>query len=184
MPLDGPRLLTDRLLLRPADASDLAPWTAAMQDAEVCRFIGGVQAPSLAWRSLMTMIGAWHAQGFAMFSVIKRDSGRWIGRCGPWCPPDWPGTEVGYTFVRDAWGHGYATEAATAAIDWAVDVLGWTDIVQTIDPDNLPSQRVALRLGATYRGPGRLPAPHDTAAVGLWGQTSAQWRARRAATAA
>lgn len=179
MSLDGLQLQTPRLLLRPPQLVDLEGWTAVMQDAEACRFIGGTQAPSLAWRSFMTMIGAWHAQGFAMFSVIERDSGRWIGRCGPWCPPGWPGTEVGYTFARETWGRGYATEAATAATDWAVENLGWTDIIQTIDPDNIGSQRVAAKLGATLRGPGRLPAPHDLAPVEIWGQTSEQWRARR-----
>ena len=39
------------------------------------RFIGGTQAPSMAWRTFMTMLGAWHGQGFAMFSVLERDRG-------------------------------------------------------------------------------------------------------------
>ena len=125
------------------------------------------------------MFGAWRADGFAMFSVLERDTGRWVGRCGPWTPPLWPGTEVGYSFVRDSWGRGYATEAAAAAMDWAVDTLGWTDIIQTISPDNIGSRKVAAKLGAVNRGPGRLPAPHDGIPVDVWGQSAAQWRARR-----
>jgi RimJ/RimL family protein N-acetyltransferase len=175
------RLETDRLILRPTLSEDLPAWTAMMQDPETCRFIGGVQPPSLAWRGFMAMFGAWRATGFGMFSVLERDSGRWIGRCGPWSPPEWPGTEVGYSFAREVWGRGYATEAAAAATDWAVEVLGWDDIIQTIDPANVPSQKVAIRLGATKRGPGRLPAPHQDAAVEIWGQSAAQWRARRGA---
>ena len=176
------RLETPRLVLRPTRLEDLEAWTAMFQDDETCRYIGGVQPPSLAWRSFMTMFGAWRAQGFAMFSVIERASGRWIGRCGPWCPPGWPGTEVGYSFAREAWGRGYATEAAIAATDWAVHALEWTDIIQTIDPANLPSQRLAARLGATRRGPGRLPAPHENAPVEIWGQSREQWLARRRAS--
>ena len=176
------QLETPRLRLRPTRLEDLEAWTAMFQDAETCRYIGGVQPPSRAWRSFMTMFGAWRAQGFAMFSVIERETGRWIGRCGPWYPPGWPGTEVGYSLAREAWGQGFATEAASAATDWAVHALGWTDIIQTIDPANLPSQRLAARLGATLRGPGRLPAPHENAPVEIWGQSREQWLARRRAS--
>jgi RimJ/RimL family protein N-acetyltransferase len=179
MNLDGLLLETPRLLLRPTALADLEAWTAMFQDEETCRYIGGVQPPSLAWRSFMTMFGAWRADGFAMFSVLERDTGRWVGRCGPWCPPLWPGTEVGYSFVRASWGRGYATEAAAAATDWAVDVLGWNDIIQTIDPANAGSLGVARKLGATRRGRGRLPAPHDQFNVEIWGQSADQWRAHR-----
>lgn len=47
------------------------------------RFIGGVMPRSVCWRQLITMIGAWHAHGFAMLSVIEKETGRWIGRLGP-----------------------------------------------------------------------------------------------------
>jgi RimJ/RimL family protein N-acetyltransferase len=184
MDLDGLRLETPRLLLRPLQPGDLTPWTQMLQDPETCRFIGGVQPPSLAWRTFMTMFGAWRAEGFAMFSVLERDSGRWVGRCGPWSPLGWPGTEVGYSFLRDTWGRGYATEAATAAIDWSLETLGWTDVIQTIEPDNIGSRRVAEKLGATLRGPGRLPPPHEQAKVEIWGQSREQWLARRAPSVA
>ena len=85
--VEGLRLETPRLLLRPTQPADLDAWTAMFQDEETCRYIGGTQPPSLAWRSFMTMVGAWRADGFAMFSVLERDTGRWVGRCGPWTPP-------------------------------------------------------------------------------------------------
>ena len=64
-------------------------------------------------------------------------------------------------------------------MDWAVDHLGWTDIIQTIAPDNFASQSVAKRLGATLRGPGQLPAPYENHPVEIWGQSAAQWRVNR-----
>lgn len=175
----GPTLCTARLLLRPPQPEDFEPWAAMMQDPEVARFIGGVQPPSMVWRGLMAMIGAWVATGVSMFSVVERSSGRWIGRIGPWQPHGWPGAEVGWSLARDAWGQGYATEAAVAAMDYAVDVLGWQDVIHTIDPSNVASQNVARRLGSRLRGPGRLPEPHHEAAVELWGQSAAQWRQAR-----
>ena len=64
-------------------------------------------------------------------------------------------------------------------MDWAFDHLGWTDIIHTIAPDNIASQRVAQRLGAVNRGPGKLPPPVDAYPVEIWGQSRADWRARR-----
>jgi RimJ/RimL family protein N-acetyltransferase len=86
--------------------------------------------------------------------------------------------------LRDAWGNGYATEGAIAAIDWAFDTLGWTEVIHTIAPDNIASQAVARRLGSTLRGPGRLPPPLEQATIEIWGQTREQWFARRAQRAA
>ncbi len=166
------------MILRPPEPQDFEPWVALHTDAEVARFIGGVQPRPIVWRAFRTMIGAWLVDGFAMFSVIEKSSGDWIGRLGPWCPAEWPGDEVGWGLARSAWGKGYATEGAARATDWVFDHLGWTEVIHTIDPQNLASQGVARRLGSTNRGPGRLPAPYEDSQVDIWGQTREQWRAR------
>lgn len=176
--MDGPRIETARLVLRPPQPDDFEAWAACMADAETMRYLGGAQPRSLAWRSFCTMIGVWHVQGFAMFSVIEKASGRWLGRLGPWQPEGWPGTEVGWTLVREAWGQGYATEGATAAIDWAFAHLGWTEVIHCIDPGNRASQQVAQRLGSTLRGPGVLPAPLEAFPTEIWGQLRADWMRR------
>ncbi|MGH8499455.1 MAG: GNAT family N-acetyltransferase, partial [Methylococcales bacterium] len=87
---------TQRLILRPPTLDDLQEWIRFASHEETMRHLGGVQSASMAWRSLMTMIGSWNAHGYAMFSVIEKSSGKWIGRIGPWQPLDWPGTEVGW----------------------------------------------------------------------------------------
>jgi RimJ/RimL family protein N-acetyltransferase len=173
-----PLLETERLLLRPTRREDFERWAEFMADPDATRFIGGMQPRPLAWRAMMTMAGAWALTGVSMFSVLEKSSGRWIGRLGPWQPEGWPGTEVGWSLHPDAWGRGYAREGAAAAIDYAFDVLGWSEVIHCIDPDNLPSQRVAQALGSSRRGPGKLPPPHHTAPCEIWGQTRAQWRAR------
>lgn len=178
MTLDTLQLETARLILRVPRAEDLDPLAEMMADEETARFIGGATPRSVTWRALMTMIGAWHAQGFAMFSVCEKSTGRWVGRLGPWMPEGWPGPEVGWTIVRDRWGRGYATEGATAATDWAFDHLGWTRVIHSIDPANIASQAVARKLGSRNLGPGSLPAPFLDATVDIWGQSREQWRAR------
>ena len=150
---------TERLLLRPTNAEDLDGWAELMADPEASRFIGGPVPRAAAWRGLMTMAGAWSLQGFAMFSMIEKASGRWIGRTGPWQPEGWPGTEVGWGVIASAQGQGFAYEAAVATIDWAFDNLGWNDVIHCIDPANTPSQRLAERLGSANRGSGKLPPP-------------------------
>lgn len=180
--MTGPVIETDRLILRPTAMEDFDRWAEMMADEEAARFIGGVQTRPMAWRGFMTMAGAWTMTGVAMFSLIDKSSGRWMGRIGPWMPEGWPGTEVGWGLHPDAQGKGYGLEAATAAIDYAFDVLGWDDVIHCIDPDNTPSQRLAERLGSRNLGPTRMPAPYDTVACDKWGQSKADWLARRGAT--
>ena len=169
---------TERLILRPIEAQDFPRWAEFMADAESTRFLGGPTPPSTAWRGMMSVAGAWHLTGVGMLSVIEKSSGLWVGRLGPWRPEGWPGTEVGWGLHRDAWGKGFAAEGATAALDYAFDVLDWDEVIHCIAPDNRPSERVAERLGSTNRGPGRMPAPYEDIAVNIWGQTREQWRGR------
>lgn len=173
-------LETRHLILRPPKIEDFEAYAANMADAEAARFIGGQQPRALAWRGFLQLAGAWHIQGFSMFSVIEKVSGQWIGRIGPWYPASWPGTEVGWGLVRSAWRKGYALEACTAAIDWTFDNLDWREVVHSIHPDNAPSQALAARLGSTCRGPCTMPPPYENEPCQLWGQSRETWMARRA----
>jgi RimJ/RimL family protein N-acetyltransferase len=177
--LDGLQIETPRLILRVPRLDDLEAWAAMMADEEVAKFIGGVAPREVTWRALMTMIGAWHATGIGMFSVIEKSSGKWVGRLGPWQPLGWPGTEVGWAIRRECWGQGYAPEGAAAATDWAFDNLGWTNVIHSIDPGNTASQAVARKLGSRNLGPGRLPPPFHEASIDIWGQSREEWRSRR-----
>jgi RimJ/RimL family protein N-acetyltransferase len=175
----GPTLVTPRLILRPTDAEDFERWAEFMADPVSARFLGGVQPRSTAWRGFATMAGSWVVRGYGMFSLLERATGRWVGRIGPWQPDGWPGTEVGWGLHPDSTGKGYAVEAATAAIDWAFDHLGWTEVVHAIAPENLPSAQVAQRLGSRILRRSRLPPPLENYEVDVWGQSREEWRARR-----
>lgn len=176
--MTGPVLETERLTLRPIALADFPRWAEMMADPEAAKFLGGPQPAAVAWRGFMTMAGAWSLTGVSMFSVIERESGLWLGRIGPWQPHGWPGTEVGWGLHPDAQGKGYGVEAATAAIDYAFDVLGWTEVIHCIDPDNTPSQRLAERIGSRNQGFTRLPPPFHELTIERWGQSREDWRAR------
>lgn len=177
--MTGPVLHTERLILRPIALEDFPRWAEMMADPEAARYLGGAQPAATAWRGFMTMAGAWSLTGISMFSLEDRETGLWLGRIGPWRPHGWPGNEVGWGLHPEAQGKGYGVEAATAALDYAFDVLDWPDVIHCIDPDNTPSQRLAERVGSRNLGPTRMPPPFDHLAVDAWGQTREEWRARR-----
>ena len=183
MKFEGPVLETERLILRVPRLSDFEAYAAMGQDEENMRFIGGAAPRSVAWRKFLQMPGAWVLQGFAMFAIEEKASGRWLGQLGPWQPEGWPGTSLGWAFAREAQGRGFATEAGEAAIDWAFENLGWSEVIHSIHPDNTPSQELARRLGSSLRGPGKLPEPLQDEPIEIWAQTRGQWRARKRAGA-
>lgn len=172
---------TPRLILKVPSLKEFEPWCGFMADEEAAQYIGKAQPASVVWRNICSLAGSWHLEGFAMFSVFEKSTGRWVGRVGPWRPHQWPGAEVGWGVIREVWGKGYALEAAVASMDFAVDMLGWDDIIHSINPTNIASQKLAMRLGSINRGPGKMPPPYENEPIDLWGQSGDEWRARRGA---
>jgi len=176
--INGPILVTDRLILRPPAAEDFQAFADFSVDEESTRFIGGVMEPATAWRAWCSYAGSWHINGFGLFSYIKRDTGEWVGRGGPWEPHDWPGKEVSYAVAPAFAGQGLALEANLAIVGYAFEMLKWNEVIHTIDPENHASIKLAQRLGASNWGPTRLPAPFGHFKVDKWGQTKEEWMAK------
>jgi RimJ/RimL family protein N-acetyltransferase len=170
------KLETPRLLLRPPLLEDFDAWARFLEDETATRFIGGRQVRATAWRTFMGMCGCWHMTGVAMFSVIEKSSGQWVGRLGPWNPEGWPQAEVGWGIAREHWGKGYASEGAAAAMDYAFDVLGWDEVIHCIHVDNLASQGVAKKLGSRKLRRVTMPFPFEHEPIDAWGQTRSQWK--------
>lgn len=82
-------------------------------------------------------------------------------------------------FHPDAQGQGYATEACSAAIDWAFGALGWSEVIHSIGIDNRASQRVAEKLGSTIQRRIDNEAPFEGYVVDVWGQRREHWLARK-----
>jgi hypothetical protein len=117
-------VVTERLLLRAFGEDDLDAYAAMLADEEVVRFVGGLQSREDAWRNMALLLGHWTLRGYGWWAVCDRSTGALLGRCGLWFPEGWPELEVGWAFARSAWGNGYATEAAAAAIAWGAAELG------------------------------------------------------------
>jgi len=173
------RIETPRLILRPLELDDFDAWAEFDADEQATRFLGGVKPRAVSWRSFMCFAGSWALQGFGPFSVIEKSSDRWICRIGPLYPEGWPGTEIGWSLARHAWGHGYAFEAAAAATDWAFTNLGWKEIIHCIDDDNVASQVLARKLGSRKLRRERMPPPYEEHVVDIWGQSREDWMASR-----
>jgi RimJ/RimL family protein N-acetyltransferase len=154
-------LETERLVLRapvPKDAEPLAPMYA---DPEVMRYLGDGRTLTReeTERSVLRMIEGWKADGFGLFTTVRKEDGRVIGRVGLilWNPETWQTTrmsaegpkelEVGYTIGRPYWGNGYATEAAAASRDFALADLGAQRLIALIIHGNEASENVARKLG-------------------------------------
>lgn len=92
-----------RRILLPTRAESFEDWAALMVEEGNSRHIGGLQSRTIGWRALLCMAGAWMGEGFGMFSVIEKISGRSRGLTGPWQFEGWPGTEITRSLVHAAW---------------------------------------------------------------------------------
>jgi RimJ/RimL family protein N-acetyltransferase len=145
-----PQITTDRLLLRGIGPDDFERYAEMMADARVAHHLmdGRPLTRSEAWRQLSMFAGHWVLRGYGVWAVEERSSGDFLGRIGCLNPEGFPAFEIAYTLGPWAWGKGYAREGAAAALRYAREVLGRTDIASIIRPANTASIRVATSLGA------------------------------------
>lgn len=149
IPLVEPR--TERLWLRQWRDDDWAPFAALNADPEVMRHFPSTldehESNAFAYRNAALL----EVHGYGLWAVEQAASGEFLGMVGL-NQPLWdarfnPCTEVGWRFARSAWGHGYATEAARAALAVAFGPLGLDEVVSFTTVANTRSRAVMERLG-------------------------------------
>ena len=143
-------LQTERLSLAPRILADLPANLEMDLDAEVTRYVGGpVEDPAAHEAYLKSRITAVCPPGLGCWSLReKREAAPFLG----WvvlAPHELvPGEiEIGWRLRREAWGRGFATEAARRLLDYGLEELGLAEIVADIHPGNLASIRVAEKIG-------------------------------------
>ncbi len=142
---------TDRLILRPWRDDDVAPWAAMNADPAVRQFWPDLLTPSRAAEQVDAIAGDLERRGWGWWAVEVAATGRFAGMAGldPIDDAPFDGVETGWRLARDAWGHGYATEAARAAVAYGFDQLGLSDIYAIAVAGNERSFAVMRRLGMT-----------------------------------
>ncbi len=150
-------LRTERLLLRQWRESDRGPWAAMNADSEVREHFPGLLTRAESDESVDRFAAGITERGWGLWALEVIETGEFIGFTGihPWSsgPDAETEVEVGWRLARPAWGHGYATEAARAAMAHGFDVLGLDEIISVTAVGNTRSRAVMERLGMT-RDPG------------------------------
>ncbi len=159
-------LATDRLRLRTWEDRDRAALAAMHAHPEVMADYGGVLDRAASDAKLDRYAAAFARNGFGRW-LVETPGGDFLGYTGVMPGPDWhplgPHVEIGWRLVRTAWGHGYATEAAKAALADAFGRAGLTEILSYTAPDNLRSQAVMRRLELERDASRDFTAQYDTA---------------------
>jgi ribosomal-protein-alanine N-acetyltransferase len=142
---DVPELRTERLLLRAWLPDDRVPFAALNADPEVMEHFPGPMSRSASNALLVKVRAHFAAHGYGLWAVEAPEG--FVGFTGlQWS--DWSGTrelEIGWRLARSAWGKGYATEAATAALAYGLGVV--PRVVSFTALSNVRSQAVMKRIG-------------------------------------
>jgi RimJ/RimL family protein N-acetyltransferase len=148
---------TRRLRLRNWSEEDIEPFIRHLNLEPVMRWLGGVRTREQQEGSVRDRFMAWQQiLGFTFWVVERKEDGELLGFCGLKMADD-PGSpvegeyEIGWRLREDAWGQGYAKEAASASLDFAFDRLGVERVVALTVEGNAPSWGLMLRLGMTRR---------------------------------
>jgi RimJ/RimL family protein N-acetyltransferase len=141
---------TPRLLLRHWREEDREPWAELGADPEVMRHF-----PAMLTReqsdAFVDRVGAQlEERGWGLWAVEELSTGRFLGFTGLNVPHFMPGVEIGWRLRRDAWGSGFATEAARGVLAVAFDDLELAELVSFTAVRNERSRAVMRRIGMSH----------------------------------
>ena len=149
----GDVLTTERLILREVRASDREAWIRLTGDADVWRYIAPEPLDAgQAWEKLLVKAGTYALTGLGNWAVCEKASGAVLGEFGFFDAfRGVEGTEgmieAGWSFFKQAWGKGYATEAGLAAHGWFEGAFPGVSTFAIINAQNSGSLRVAEKCG-------------------------------------
>ncbi len=147
---------TERLRLRNWNKGDLEPWLA-LNTEPVMRWLGGVRSREASLATITDRLMPWQeSRGFTFWAVERKADCQLLGFCGLKIADDAGSPvegeiEIGWRLREDAWGQGFAKEAAIASLDHAFRLLGAEQVVALTVEGNAASWGLMERLGMTRR---------------------------------
>lgn len=143
---DDAVLTTERLVMRPLSRAHLADLVALYADPEVGRFLKPLDEAGHV-RRIEEATHMWATRGHGRAAIHEKETGRFLGRSGLQYWPEHDEVEVTWALRREAWGRGFATEAARGWIRWGWEHLDVPYLTANIAPENTASRSVADRVG-------------------------------------
>jgi len=139
-----------RVTVRDWRQSDRAVFADMHADPEVMHDYGGILNRNESNEKFDRYVATFERSGFCRWA-IEHLNGEFLGYAGLMpvgsCHPLGAHVDIGWRLTRNAWGYGYATEAASAALGDGLERLGVSEVIGYTAPENLRSQAVMIRLG-------------------------------------
>ena len=152
----APTIETERLTLRAHQLSDFPDIVGMWADPKVVRHISGKPStPEESWSRMLRYCGHWQLMGYGFWAIQNKANSEYIGETGianfrrALTPSQGDRPEAGWVLKSAEHGKGYATEAATAIIDWADEHLDYPGTFCILDPAHTASLNVASKIGFT-----------------------------------
>jgi RimJ/RimL family protein N-acetyltransferase len=144
---------TERLLLRPFTVDDAEAYWPLVSHPEVLRYTG--ETPFISVEQVRQMlqdrpIRDYAVYGYGRMACIEKESGRLVGFSGLKFLQNLQEVDIGYRFLPDCWGKGYATESAHALMQHGVAEFQLKRLIGLVDPANHASARVLQKLGLAF----------------------------------
>ncbi len=168
---------TERLKLRLMTEDDVDNLQQIFSDPVAMQYYPSTKnlEETISW--IRWTLNNYESHGVGLWVVERKDDEEFLGQCGivPQNVNHSMEYEIGYLFVRQFWGNGYATEAAVACRDWGFDNLNPARLISLIDPRNKPSQGVAIRNGMSlHEHIVRRDKPVD-----VWAIARSEWNSQK-----
>jgi RimJ/RimL family protein N-acetyltransferase len=157
-------LNTKRLMVREFDTNDAEFILELLNQPSFIQFIGdkGVRSIDDAKNYITTgPIESYRRHGFGLYLVELKDSKVPIGMCGVLKRESLPDPDLGFAFLPESWGQGYAFEAASAVLKEARDTFKLTRILAITNPDNDASIKLLAKLGFQFERVMKLSSDSD-----------------------
>lgn len=142
---------TERLGLRPWHDDDIPLMTAINQDKDVMRFFPALSTEQETHEFVKRMQTHYEQYGFCYFAVDRLDTGGFIGFIGllhqTFESHFTPCVDIGWRIKKEEWNKGFATEGATACLNFAFDKLHITEVYAIAPKKNEPSEKVMKKIG-------------------------------------